>query len=214
MIDLDLVSASGTIRPYQDRDLPALYDICVRTGRSGADATDLYPDPQLLGAVFAAPYATLEPELTFVLDDGQRAVGYVLGTADSATFARRLRAEWLPTQTARFPEPTGEITTDEQRARYALYHPERFLNPEFADYPAHLHIDLLPSHQRGGFGRALMTRFLDTLRERGVPGVHLAMGRANVNAYAFYQRMGFQEVRIERWPEVIYFVRRTSGARD
>ncbi|HEY4020160.1 MAG TPA: GNAT family N-acetyltransferase [Pseudonocardiaceae bacterium] len=208
------MSASGTIRPYQDRDLPALYDICVRTGRNGADATDLYPDPDLLGAVFAAPYATLEPELTFVLDDGQGAVGYIVGTADSATFARRLRDEWLPTQTARFPEPTGEISTDEQRALYALYHPERFLNPEFAGYPAHLHIDLLPSHQRGGFGRALMTRFLDTLRERGVPGVHLAMGRANVNAYAFYQRMGFTEVRIERWPEVIYFVQRTSGEPD
>jgi ribosomal protein S18 acetylase RimI-like enzyme len=211
VIDLGIVTASGTIRPYQDRDLDALYDICLRTGRSGGDATDLYPDPRLLGAVFAAPYATLEPELTFVVDDGRRAVGYILGTADSATFARRFRAEWLPTQAARFPAPTGEIRTDDERVRSALHHPERYLNPEFADYPAHLHIDLLPSHQHGGFGRALMTRFLAALRERGVAGVHLAMGRANHNAYAFYQRMGFQEVQLEKWPDVAYFVQRTSG---
>jgi ribosomal protein S18 acetylase RimI-like enzyme len=205
------VTASGTVRPYQDRDLPALYDVCLRTGNQGGDATDLYPgNPELLGAVFAAPYAVLEPELAFVVDDGQRAAGYLVGAADTATFARRFRDEWLPTQAARYPEPTGEISTPEQRIRYALHHPERFDNPEFAEYPAHLHIDLLPSHQRGGFGRALMTRFLDTLRERGVPGVHLAMGQANRNAYAFYQRMGFQEMRLERFPEIVYFVRRTS----
>ena len=205
------MTASATIRPYQDRDLADLYDICLRTGDNGADATALYPgQPRLLGTVFAAPYAVLEPELTFVLDDGQRAVGYVLGTADSATFARRIRAEWLPEVGREYPEPTGEIGTKAEQIRSALHHPERFVNPEFADYPAHLHIDLLPSHQHGGFGRALMTRFLGTLRERGVPGVHLAMGKANTNAYAFYQRMGFTELRIERAPEVIYFVQRTA----
>jgi ribosomal protein S18 acetylase RimI-like enzyme len=205
------VTASGTVRPYAEGDLPALYEICLRTGNQGDDATDLYPgNPDLLGAVFAAPYAVLEPELAFVVDDGQGAVGYIVGAADTATFVRRFRDEWLPTQAARYPEPTGEITTPEERLRYFLHHMERIDNPEFADYPAHLHIDLLPSHQRGGFGRALMTRFLATLRERGVPGVHLAMGQANRNAYAFYQRMGFQELRLERFPDVIYFVQRTS----
>ena len=202
---------TATIRPYQDRDLAALYEICLRTGNQGGDATDLYPgNPQLLGAVFAAPYAVLEPELAFVVDDGQRAAGYVLGTADTSRFVRRFREEWLPTQAARYPEPTGEITTPDERIRSFLHHVERIDNPEFARYPAHLHIDLLPSHQHGGFGRALITRFLATLRERGVAGVHLAMGRANRNAYAFYQRMGFTEMRLERFPDVVYFVQSTS----
>ena len=209
------MTATGTVRPYEDRDLPRLYEICLRTGNQGADATDLYPgNPELLGTVFAAPYAVLEPELTFVVDDndgdGDGAVGYILGTADTTKFVRRFREEWLPAQAARYPEPTGEINTPDERIRYFLHHMERIDNPEFAHYPAHLHIDLLPSHQRGGFGRALMTRFLDALRERGIPGVHLAMGQANRNAYAFYQRMGFQEMRLERVPDVIYFVQRTA----
>jgi GNAT superfamily N-acetyltransferase len=202
------VTASATIRPYQLGDLADLYDICLRTGRNGDDATGVYPDPELLGAVFAAPYATLEPELTFVADDGERAVGYVLGTANTEAYARRYRTEWLPTQTARFPEPTGAPRTDEERIRSLMHHPEWFVHSELADYPAHLHIDLLPSHQRGGFGRALITRFLDALRERGIPGVHLAMGRANVNAGPFYRRIGFQEMTLPQVPEVIYFVRK------
>jgi len=206
VINLSVVTATGTIRPVQPRDLGDLYDICLRTGDNGADATDLYPgEPRLLGAVFAAPYAVLEPELTFVVDDGQRAVGYVVGTADSETFARRFRTEWLPTVAQQYPAPTGEVRTRAERIRYSLHHVEQFVHPELAEFPAHLHIDLLPSHQRGGFGRALITRFLDALRERDVPGVHLAMGRANTNADAFYRRLGFQEMRLARFPDVIYF---------
>ncbi|HEX3781183.1 MAG TPA: GNAT family N-acetyltransferase [Pseudonocardiaceae bacterium] len=200
----------GTIRPYQPRDRAALYDICLRTGLNGADATGLYPDPELLGSVFAVPYAELEPELTFVIDNGQRAVGYILGTADTATYIRRYQKEWLPTLTDRFPEPHGEPTTPDERIRSFLHHPERILHPELADYPAHLHIDLLPSHQGGGFGRALINRFLGTLRERGIPGVHLAMGRANHNADAFYRRLGFHELSIPAWPDILYFTQKTN----
>ncbi|HEX4221827.1 MAG TPA: GNAT family N-acetyltransferase [Pseudonocardiaceae bacterium] len=203
-----MTTAQSTIRGYRPDDLPALYDICLRTGSNGADATDRYPDPMLPGAVFAAPYATLEPELTFVVDDGQRAVGYILGTADTPTYVRRVRQEWLPTQVARFPEPTGEITTDEGRIRSLLHNPERLLHPETAQYPAHLHIDLLPSHQHGGFGRRLMTRFTDELAQRGIPGVHLATSEANINAVAFYQRLGFQRISIAGWPQLCMFAKR------
>jgi ribosomal protein S18 acetylase RimI-like enzyme len=203
------VTASGTVRGFQPGDLPALYDVCLRTGDNGGDATSLYPgEPELLGTVFAAPYAVLEPELTFVVDDGQRAVGYIVGTADTPRFVRRFQAEWLPKVAERYPDVIGEIRTPAERVRHLLHHQEQFLRPELADFPAHLHIDLLPSHQRGGFGRALMTRFLDTLAERGVAGVHLAMGRANTNADAFYRRLGFTDVRIERFPDIVYFTKK------
>jgi ribosomal protein S18 acetylase RimI-like enzyme len=211
------VTASGTVRAFQPGDLPALYDICLRTGDNGRDATDLYPgDPELLGTVFAAPYAVLEPELTFVVDDGHhdghhdggRAVGYIVGTADTANFVRRLRVEWLPEVSARYPDVTGEVRTPAERVRYLLHHQEWFVHQELAEFPAHLHIDLLPSHQRGGFGRALMTRFLDTLAEHRVPGVHLAMGKANTNADAFYRRLGFSDLRIDRFPDVVYFTKK------
>lgn len=55
------------IRSYQSRDLNRVYDICLKTGDSGKDATKLFDDPRLLGHIYAGPYVTLEPESSFIL---------------------------------------------------------------------------------------------------------------------------------------------------
>ena len=61
----------------------------------------------------------------------------------------------------------------------------------FAEYPAHMHIDLLPRLQGQGLGRALIETLADALRERGVPGLHLGVSTENPGAIAFYHRVGF-----------------------
>jgi ribosomal protein S18 acetylase RimI-like enzyme len=63
--------------------------------------------------------------------------------------------------------------------------------PLLAEYPAHLHIDLLPAIQKQGWGRVLMESLLKELRARAAPGVHLGTASQNANAIAFYQRLGF-----------------------
>ena len=66
------------IRPYEPGDLEAVYEICLLTGDSGRDASDLYDDPMALGHLYAAPYVTLEPELAFVLEVVPGATGHTL----------------------------------------------------------------------------------------------------------------------------------------
>ena len=184
------------LRPYRPADRPAVYDICVRTADGGADARGMYVDDRLMGDIFAVPYVTLEPQHAHLLDDGTgAAVGYVLGTADTATFARRYREEWLPATEGRYPEPAQPPVTPSDRMLHLHLNPERMLVPELADFPAHLHIDLLPEWQGRGHGRELMRTFWRALRERGVPSVHLVMATANVPARAFYDRLGFHEIR-------------------
>ena len=103
------------IRPYREDDRPAVYDICIRTGDRGADATGKFQDPDLLPDIYAGPYTCLEPSLAFVLDDGGRAVGYVLGTADTAAFVRAVRERWLPRLADRYPQPPdAPATIDEE----------------------------------------------------------------------------------------------------
>ncbi|MEU5716318.1 GNAT family N-acetyltransferase [Streptomyces sp. NPDC020403] len=200
------------IRPYRPADQEALADICVRTADNGGDSRRLYPDPWLMPALFAAPYAHLEPELTFVLDDGSgRAVGYVLGTADTERFARDFRAVWLPLVTDRFPAPAGPPRTLADEMTALLYRPERMVLPELDAYPAHLHIDLLPAWQRKGYGRELMWRFLEALRAGGVPAVHLSMLTANTPARAFYDRLGFGELEVRDPGPLTYLGRSTEG---
>jgi ribosomal protein S18 acetylase RimI-like enzyme len=200
----------AVVRPYRPGDRAALFDICVRTAHDGGDSRHLYPDPELMPSIFAAPYAVLEPDLAFVLDDGERAVGYIVGTADTVRFVEAFRRRWLPRVRDRFPPLTGPPTTPSEHMIALLHAPERMIVPELADYPAHLHIDLLPSHQRAGYGRTLMTTFLASLRAKGVPAVHLGMVPTNLAARAFYDRLGFTEIPVEDAGDVTYLGRSTA----
>ncbi len=181
------------IRPYHPSDLYSLYQICLKTGDSGQDATPLYRDPELLGHIYAAPYAVAEPELCFVLTADGAPSGYVLGARDSHTFHLWCEREWFPVLRQRYPQPQPENQSADAhaiRSIHAGYRP----HPELAAYPAHLHIDLLPIAQGQGLGRQMMTTFLNKLREMGVSGVHLGVGKRNAGAIQFYERMGFQRV--------------------
>jgi ribosomal protein S18 acetylase RimI-like enzyme len=204
---------TGTVRPYRPADLPALYDICLRTADAGEDATGNYParDRELPGAIFAAPYAVLETGLTFVVDDGHgQAVGYVLGTGDTTGFVKRFRDEWLPTVAGRWPAPQGEPATSSEAMAGLLHTPERMVLPDLAAYPAHLHIDVLPDFQRAGHGRALMAAYLGALAGAGVPAVHLGMLTVNTRARAFYDRLGFHEIPVRDAGVLTYLGRATS----
>ncbi|MEU3096847.1 GNAT family N-acetyltransferase [Streptomyces sp. NPDC006967] len=208
------MTESPRIRPYRREDRPALDDICVRTAHVGQDSRPHFADPDVFPATFAAPYVHLEPELAFVLDDGRgRAVGYVVGAADTARFARTFRAAWLPLVADRHPEPSGPPRTPDEEIAWLLHHPERMVVPELADWPAHLHIDLLPEWQGRGHGRRLMRTFLTALRDGGVPSVHLVMVAANKPARAFYDRMGFEEIATPMDDSVVC-LGRTTGDLD
>lgn len=199
-----------TVRPYRPDDQAALYDICVRTAHEGGDSRHIYPDLDLMPSIFAAPYAFLEPDLTFVVDDGDRAVGYILGTADTVAFARAFRSSWLPKMRERFPPLDGPPTGPSEAMIHLMYHPERMVLPELAAYPAHLHIDLLPDHQGKGHGRALMNAFLDALHRGGTEAVHLGMVSVNIGARAFYDRLGFHEIPVADPGPLTYLGRKTD----
>jgi ribosomal protein S18 acetylase RimI-like enzyme len=190
--DEDL-NAAGSIRAYAPGDFDSVSDICLRTAEAGRDATGLYVSDELMPDIFARPYLLFEPELAFVLEAGQRVVGYILGVADTARFVERYRAEWLPGFSRKYAHVRPPGTRDEL-IRHLGFVPERMLIPELDRYPAHLHIDLLPEFQRRGFGRALLQALVAALRQRGVPGLHLSMDPANVSARAFYDRLGFGEL--------------------
>ncbi|WP_433824938.1 GNAT family N-acetyltransferase [Actinoplanes sp. CA-015351] len=195
------------LRAYQPADLPALYDICVRTAAAGEDARGHYSTDALMGDLFAAPYVHLAPELAFVLDDDGDAVGYVVGTADTTEFAHRYRAEWIPLLAGRYPVPPPPPRTAEQDMHALHHNPERMIVAGLDGFPAHLHIDLLPPHQRQGHGRRLIERFLSVVPS---PGVHVGMLTENVKARAFYDRLGFSELPVPDPGPITYLGIRTS----
>jgi GNAT superfamily N-acetyltransferase len=203
--------ADAVIRPYRPADRDALYDVCLRTADAGGDATPLYQhDPELPGDVYAGPYAFLEPDFAFVVDNGERVTGYVLGTPDTTRYVTEFRKRWLPVVGPKHPEPDHEPVTTAEHAAWFLHHQEAILQPHLADYPAHLHIDLLPESQRQGFGRGLITTILNAFRQAGAPAVHLAVLSANTNAIAFYERLGFHKLAQQTMPAGTYMGRSTT----
>ncbi|MFI6079655.1 GNAT family N-acetyltransferase [Streptomyces sp. NPDC051217] len=198
------------IRSYRPDDRADVFDICVRTADAGGDSRHLYPDSELMPSIFAAPYLELEPELAFVLDDGEgRAGGYILGAEDTPRFVEAFRREWLPVVGGRYPAPMGAgARTPSENMAALLHDPERMVLPQLAGHPAHLHIDLLPRWQGRGHGRALVLTLLDALRAKGVGALHLSMLTANTRARAFYDRVGFYEIAVPDAGEDVTFLGR------
>lgn len=177
------------IRHPLPSDLPGVYRVCLETGDAGSDGTALYTNPDLLGHVYAGPYAVRHPESSFVVVDEQGVAGYVLAVPDTRSFEAWKEEHWWPALRAQYPR--GSAASDPDNALVALLHePERMDDDVIAAYPAHLHIDLLPRLQGKGLGRTLITKALDGLRAAGVPGLHLAVDPRNDGGLAFYPRVG------------------------
>jgi ribosomal protein S18 acetylase RimI-like enzyme len=198
------------IRPYRSSDRDAVADICVRTAAAGGDSREIYPDLRLMPSIFAEPYTFLEPEMCFVADNGERAVGYIVATADTTAFAAAVRQKWLPRVAEMYPPPTAPPDTPSEFMVSLLYNPERMILPELANYPAHLHINLLPDYQRKGLGRELIDALRAALHKAGVPSVHLGMLTENVVARAFYDRTGFHVLPV-RDPGVLTYLGRSTA---
>jgi ribosomal protein S18 acetylase RimI-like enzyme len=181
------------IRPYEPADEQTLYDICLLTGDSGADATALYRDPRLLGEVYVGPYLRFPSALALV-GDSSGVAGYVLGVPDTVAFEQWCEQSWWPPLRSRYPSDTFPAESPDDRIVRLIHNPPTASPDVVERYPAHLHIDLLPRLQGQGDGRRLLTALLDGLASMGAPGIHLGVALANQNAIGFYRRMGFTDV--------------------
>ena len=199
------------IRPYQSSDLEHLYHICLLTCDNGNDGTHLYSDPKYVGHMYAAPYAIFEPELCFVLVNlNGLPIGYVLGTRDTAAFGQWCEKEWFPPIRKQLPL----LSADDQSAEANIIrlinrgHDTENWSP---DYPAHLHIDILPEGQSKGWGIKLMQTLWNKLRELEVPGVFLGVSKNNANAVSFYRHIGYDELLAHDWGYTMGKDLRSSG---
>ncbi len=185
-----------TLRSYQPGDKAGAYAVCLKTADAGQDATSLHTDPEALGNIYVGPYLQHEPQFSLVLEDEEGICGYCLGTRDTPRFFEWYVREWLPPLLRRHPEPSGdpEALSPTQRLYYEYHHPDLFHPEPIAQYPSHLHIDLLPRAQGQGWGKRLVEELLARLKAAGSPGVYLGMWARNERAFQFYSKIGFQEL--------------------
>jgi GNAT superfamily N-acetyltransferase len=186
-----------TIRPGRPGDEAGAYYVCLKTGDYGKDGEPFYrDDPDALGRIFVGPYLKFEPEFSLILEDAEGICGYAFAAFDSRQFFERYEREWRPQLIVKFPKPTGDPSTwTRVQHVHSWYHQPDYFTPEpYADYPSHMHIDLLPRAQGRGFGRRMMEDLMSKLRARGSPGAHLGVSGSNISAQAFYKKLGFHEL--------------------
>lgn len=121
-------------------------------------------------------------------DDGVG--GYVIGVPDTVAFEAWCEESWWPALRRRYTRSTFAAETPDARLVATIHDPPTAAPDVVADYPAHLHIDLLPRFQGRGYGRRMMTAMFAALAERGAHGVHLGVGASNTRAIGFYRRLG------------------------
>jgi len=149
--------------------------------------------------LWCRPYIALTPDWCWVLDDGTgKVAGYIICAPDTPGFVKKYRNDFLAVAKNNGLEQPAEPDTAKDLAtqfRKDVFNPEIMLQSEFPtlvqQYPAHLHIDILPSHQGQGWGEKMIATLLEKLQAKQVPGVHLGMAAANHRAGKFYDRLGF-----------------------
>ncbi len=114
----------------------------------------------------------------------------MLAVPDTVAFEAWCEQSWWPALRRRYPRSAYAESTPDGRLVAMIHDPPTAPADVVADFPAHLHIDLLPRFQGRGYGRRMMTATFAALADRGARGVHLGVGAANQRAIGFYRHLG------------------------
>ena len=166
------------IKQFQSKYFDGTREICRQT------STSLREWPEILWPLFHDYYPQHCPQWCFVaVDDDDHAIGYALCAPDFAHFEKTMRAKYIPQIADVSPAHVALFET--KFAEYKKY---------LGEYPAHLHVDILPEAQGHGLGGKLICALLDKLRHEKIPGVFLEAGAHKVNAIKFFTKHGFTEI--------------------
>ncbi|MBS1961410.1 MAG: hypothetical protein JST04_04285 [Bdellovibrionales bacterium] len=199
-------------------------EVCALTGNAGHPIVDR-SRWLFFGEQWVGPYERLRPTWSYVADEvsstsgaSERRLGYLTGSPDSTTFFAEKKwlfdlPLYLAASAGVFPR-NGDVAAFRKRFRAEVFGPVADLGPRdhfppadtravVAEYPAHLHINLIAAARGKGVGRLLVDRFRADLAAVGVHGIHLYCGDG---PRAFYERIGFRVLdRIEFRPGFIVY---------
>jgi GNAT superfamily N-acetyltransferase len=187
------------IRQCEKKDDDEILNVCYKTGFMGEDllATGRFNDVKLFGYLFCLYYPHYEKEHCFVAvntEESDKVIGYILGTDN--TLRQRmdiaLKMGWrillrlIFITILKYRESANAVLFFIRSADHSDY-PNNF----YKDYPAHLHINILPEYQHLGIGTMLIDKFEEHMRKSSIRGIHLRTSNKNIKAIPFYIKKGY-----------------------
>ncbi len=172
-----------TIRKYQPKDYE---DVKFVTLNSDGPNKDSLISQKFVLKTYCEYYIEQEPENTFVAaDENDKAIGYIYCAENYDRYEKVFYEKYLPQI-----KPMGEERYNDAIDSYASH--KRFRE----EFPAHLHIDVLPEFQRMGLGGKLLNALCEHLREKGIPGVMLTCYNQNEKGMGYYKKYGFEVLEV------------------
>ncbi|MEG1963943.1 MAG: GNAT family N-acetyltransferase [Clostridia bacterium] len=167
-----------TIRKYKPTDFKQVRAVCLAT------TTKYFTTKQPLLYALYCDYYLLEESNTFVaVDENDVAVGYVMCALDYKKYISVFKQKYLPI-----------IKKNSLMQYFGCRANFKRLVALGAQYPSHLHIDILPNFQRIGVGHLLVDALISHLRQTESAGVHLCVGNSNEKGVNFYKKYGFTKI--------------------
>ncbi len=167
-----------TVRPYEEKDKENVRFVCLN---SEGPCKSSKRAREFTLSVYCDYYIENEPENCFVAaDENGTAVGYVICTEDFDIFKEKFVNGYY-TRLGKW-----EFRRRKSALRSIIPHEKYKQN-----YPAHLHIDVLPEYQRTGLGHRMTDALLEHLRSKNVKGIMLTTWIKNEKGRGFYEKYGF-----------------------
>ncbi len=167
------------IRQYQPKDKENVRFVCLN---SDGPCKSSKRGINFELAVYCDYYIENEPENCFVAtDENDKAIGYIISTENFDNFKEIYLKDYYT-----------RIRKWEYRRRESALRAIASQEKYKKEYPAHLHIDILPEYQHKGLGKKLMDTLCDNLCKKDVKGVMFTVWHKNYNAINFYEKYGFR----------------------
>ncbi len=166
------------IRPYKEKDKDNVRFVCLN---SEGPCKSSKRGINFSLAVYCDYYIENEPDNCFVAaDDNDKAIGYVISSESFDDFRKiYIKNYYTRIKKWEYRRRKSALKAIESHEKYK------------EDYPAHLHIDILPEYQHIGLGKKLLDALCDNLRKKEVKGVMFTVWNKNYNAIKFYEKYGF-----------------------
>lgn len=166
------------VRPYEERDKESVRFVCLN---SDGPCKRKEREQHFILTTYCDYFIEKEGNNCFVAtDENDKVVGYVLCAENYDNFRKVFKKEYV----SRFRKyeiffRTAALASTFFQARHKK------------EYPAHMHIDILPEYQRMGLGHRLMDSLCANLKEKGIKGLCLTMYSGNKKGGGFYNKYGF-----------------------
>ncbi len=191
------------VRPYSSGDRAGVRAIVLATADRGRPGGWLFPHPEVTADLLTRYYTDFEPDSSWVAESEGTLVGYTSGSVHPERHRRIMRRQVIPRAVLwsllrgalwhrRSWQWAGAVALTALRYGRPPAIPEEL-------YPAHIHVNVLPSARGHSVGKALADRFLTHAAEAGCAGVYAKVHGDNRPARRFFSQLGFSPLLRYAW---------------